>query len=55
MLVHISCLTALTAEMCTYWLMPDVTDQIFEAVELKYVVSAKVMASFWCVSLSAFT
>jgi hypothetical protein len=46
MLVDISCLTALTAEMCKYWLMPDVTDQIFDAVELIYVVSAKVMTSF---------
>jgi hypothetical protein len=32
-LVDRSRLTALTAEMFTYWLMPDVTDQIFDAVD----------------------
>ena len=55
MRVDRSYLTALTAEMCTYWLMPDVADQIFDDAEFKYVVSAKIMASFWCVGMSALT
>jgi phosphatidate phosphatase APP1 len=53
MLMDRACLTASTAEMCAYWIMADVTDQIFDAVELKYVVIAKVMAPFWFVSMPA--